>query len=130
MDKDLNMTDERWVAALKRLRERIAGGAKLVYFDDTTIGCKETQCTWGLCCNSKEQWPDPEDHLWPDQFEKNGRVAPKYRKAHHRCPFDMREKDEKWGCFYHCVFFQKGENPSRDEALKAIDALLKEVSCG
>jgi hypothetical protein len=130
-ERDIEMTDEAYLKALLRLRERIEK-CNLVYFDDDTIGSKDTQCTWGLCCASKEQWPDPEDHLWPDQFIKEGRVAPKYRKPYQVCPMDTRpvpnrEAPRRNGCFYTCLFFQKGANPTCKDALELVDNIITRV---
>lgn len=101
------MSDERHLAALERILEQIKGGLKLFFYDDTTIGDKSTHCSWGLCSENKEQWPDVEDHLWPYQFEKEGRVAPLYRENHQHCPFDAIQNDDfRSGCFYSCMIFQ------------------------
>ena len=51
-------------------------------------------------------WPDPEMHLWPDQFIERGRIAPLYRQRHHLCPLDMRDEGTGNGCFYTCLVFQ------------------------
>jgi hypothetical protein len=122
--KDIHLTDERYAAALQRIRGLIAGGVKLDAVDSTTVGDKYTECTWGLCSSQKAAWPDPEDHLWPDQFKERGRVAPKYRTKTHKCPMDKRvvgEDDMGNGCFYTCKVFQKGPTPSRDQALELYD---------
>jgi hypothetical protein len=112
MIKDLNMSDKTYYESLLRLKERIENGLSLNYEDSTVIGDKYTVCTWGLCSDDKEQWPDPDMHLWPDQFTNDGRVAPKYRENHHLCPFDTRNPNDDEmslinGCFYTCMIFQR-----------------------
>lgn len=130
------MPRERYVAALERQRARIEGGLELEYFDDTTIGQKETHCTWGLCSRDKEAWPDPIDHLWPEQYVEEGRVAPKYMVKGQLCPFDtdknppghVRDPGDPTGCFYRCMFFQArklGPAPDRRRALELYDARLE-----
>jgi hypothetical protein len=129
----------RFLASLKRMRERIAGGLQLRYWDSNTIGDKETSATWGQCSKEKEQWPDAEDHTWPDEFLKHGRVAPVYRNVAdgQRCPFEVTNAGpgSGSGCFYRCRFFQsrKFERklgltvPTREEALQLYDATIEDA---
>lgn len=122
----------RYVAALRRLRQQIADGSTLLYYDDDTPGDKHLHCEWGLCSEKKAQWPDPPDHQWPDQFVRFGRVAPLPLARRCWCPFDHRlgtTATAPMGCFYHCRIFQprpkKGEPvPSRAEALLLFDKAL------
>jgi hypothetical protein len=116
--KTIHLTQLQYVDALKRFREAIANGEKLEYFDDTTIGNKDTQCTWGLCCSDKKMWPKD-----ARLFDRDP-ISIKYRKANHKCPMDKRNKDHDFGCFYHCRVFQ-GPKPTRVEALKLYDEELK-----
>lgn len=116
---------KRYVAALKRIRDQIQQGSTLNYYDNTTIGAKETHCSWGLCSAKKKQWPDPEDHLWPDQFIKYSRVAPKYLQREQMCPFDTREEGIPLGCFYKCRIFQSKVPPTREEALELYQIEIK-----
>lgn len=99
----------RWQDALRRMRERIAGGLELVHWDDDTLGNKDTHCAWGMCSNDVEQWPDTDDHVFPDDFKGYRRVCP--REACGGCPLDertgTRSEDLLYGCFYHCQVFQK-----------------------
>jgi hypothetical protein len=129
MSKDLYMPQARFIAALKRMRSRISEGLKLSGFDDTTIGAKDTQCTWGLCTGDPRQWPEANDHLWPEQFEEHGRVAPRYRVAGQHCPLDAEHRHPEQrpsGCFYRCRFFQrKHHTPSREQALKLYDEAIE-----
>lgn len=132
MSKDLYLSDERYRAALVRLRglvERIP----LHAVDSTTPGDKYTECAWGLCSDDKLAWPDAADHLWPDQFDEQGRVAPLYRRAQQKCPLDRRElaDPDPNGCFHTCRVFQRRRgNPeiTREQALALYDARIAEVS--
>lgn len=127
--KDIQLPKHRYVAALRRQLKRIEAGVPLQYYDDNTVGSKSMSVSWGLCCEDKAAWPDKEDHLWPDQFEKHGRVAPRYLKAGHTCPFDARGVGNKElnGCFYTCMIFQKKyKTPNREIAI----ALFKETIAG
>ena len=132
MGKDLYMPDNRYLAALERQKARVADGEPLCLDDSNAPGDKYTTASWGLCSDDKAAWPDAEDHLWPEDFEKRGRVAPKYLKRHQLCAFDTREKDTGDGCFHTCRLFQgRYAKPSRAEAValyqRRIDAfLLKE----
>lgn len=123
MSRDLDMSSDRYLKALKRFRALIADGEPLVAWDIDDPGAKETHCSWGLCSRNAKSWPDPEDHLWPDQFEQHGRVAPKYRNAPHKCPFDPRDNVGGMGCFFKCRIFRLGSNPrmDRETALRLYD---------
>jgi len=137
----LYMSHEQYTAALQRQRQRIADGLKLDFWDDTTVGAKETHHAWGLCSTDKEAWPRAEDHLWPDQFLEDGRVAPKYRVNGQVCPFDTQktpkghiyETGNPTGCFYRCMFFQArrlGTPPNRKRALELYDDSLEVAAEG
>lgn len=67
-----HLPEERYLAALQRVRDAIAAGRPLQFYDDTTPGDKSTSCSWGLCHDSKDTWPDAQDHLFPSDFEKTG----------------------------------------------------------
>jgi hypothetical protein len=121
--------------ALELLYDRISKGEKLVYYDDATIGDKELHCSWGLCSNQAVQWPDPEMHLWPEAFVKNGRVSPKYKKYGQRCPNDRRAFEKPHddyhkfsGCFFSCMIFSPDGKPlpSRDQVIAHTLFLMKE----
>jgi len=132
MSCDLYMPQDRYVVALERMRDRIASGVPLRYFDDTTPGNKDTQCTWGLCAGDKASWPDAQDHLWPDLFLKSDRIAPLYRKPMQKCPMDRRDLQDKNenGCFYTCRVFKPKKNDPRvaqEFALALYDARIAEV---
>lgn len=127
------LPQERYVEALMRQRLRILHGlVELAGEDDETPGCKSTSCTWGLCSDETAAWPDAQDHLWPDQFEKHGRVAPLYREHNQLCPLDRRPAGhtDPNGCFYTCMFFKprKGESLARGEVVKLYDKRLHEAT--
>jgi hypothetical protein len=137
-DRNLYLSHERYVAFLERVGPQVRDGLPLVAEDSDEIGNKYTQATWGMCSREKEQWPDAEDHLWPDQFMSRGRVAPLYRVkpgTEQICPFDRRLVDEKLrakthpsnGCFYTCRIFQRkyGKTPTREEAVELYQIALK-----
>lgn len=135
--KDLSLPRYRYLKVLQRQRDRIISGVELNYFDCTEYGDQDSQVSWGLCSRDKEVWPDPEDHLWPDEFIEKGRVAPKYLEAFDgkpkRCPFDNESKatgtmkDKSLGCFYRCRIFQnKKENqPTREQAIDLYDRMIE-----
>jgi hypothetical protein len=127
----LTLPDDRYLAALERQRGRIENGNPLTFFDDTTSGNKDTSCSWGLCDNAVEAWPDPQDHLWPDQFTDRRRVAPLYRDNGQTCPLDTRPRPNTGlsGCFYTCRIFQarRGQRPDREETLRLYDVELERV---
>ena len=124
---------DRLLLSLKRMRDRIAAGLNLRYEDSNEVGNKYTTATWGQCSDEKEQWPDKEDHIWPDEFAEQGRVAPLYRDGANgqKCPFDTHPTGSD-GCFYHCRIFKNrkfndGRLPTRKEALELYD---KEIERG
>ena len=129
MSKNIYFSDERYLAALKRIRDLIVGGLQFIKDDDNTPGNKHTECSWGLCSENKQAWPDSEDHLWPDQFLNQGRVAPKYLKIYQRCPLNMRVTSEMTmnGCFYTCsVFKNKGVKFDRNEVISRYN---EQIAC-
>lgn len=102
------MGEGRWQDALRRKAQAIADGIDLHAEDSTATGEKYTICSWGMCDESAEQWPDRDDHTWPDSFDEHQRVAP--RSAPGGCPMDRRTgtaDESRWGCFYHCRIFSK-----------------------
>lgn len=122
--KDLYLSNERYIVALERQRDRIAAGLKFEAVDSDTPGDKWTHASWGLCSRDAGAWPDAQDHLWPDQFREHGRVAPKYLRQHQPCP--MQTKDGGSGCFYRCRIFkgQLGAN-SAGTAVDLYDAAIR-----
>lgn len=136
MRNDLYLSDERYLVALERQKKRIEEGLELELDDSNQRGNKYTHCSWGLCSEDKEAWPDAEDHLWPDQFldPKRQRVAPKYLDMGTQpCPFDKRMSVQRSstmnGCFFTCRFFRpKGqEKPDRAEALDLYQVAIDRV---
>jgi len=129
LSKDLYLSRERYLVALKRMRALLVRGLRLRYEDSNEIGNKYNYCTWGLCSESKEAWPDAEDHLWPDEFVLWGRGAPKYLHGL-RCPLqDMKRHNEGNGCFWSCMIFStgSGEKPSKETVIQLYDRLIEQV---
>lgn len=124
---EIYLSNERYLAALKRIKGLISAGLILKGQDDGSIGNKSTGCSWGLCMDDKEHWPDSIDYLWPDTPE---RVVPKYTKVYQACPMDKRENPDGNGCFYTCRFFSRGNNPTLEEALKLYDYRINIISKG
>lgn len=127
----LYLPQDRYLAALGRFRTRIAAGVPLTYEDSDASGDKYSRCSWGLCSDDKEAWPDADDHLWPEQFRKRGRVAPRYRKTTQGCPLDrrvgMEDEDNMRGCFHSCRIFNPAEPPlriSKNVALRLYDEAI------
>lgn len=113
------LSPKRLMFAYIRLK-RIVESTKLSGYDDTTIGSKNTECTWGLCSENPKLWPDRIDHTWPHDLK---RIAPLNYQGH--CPMQM-EKGNGSGCFWYCKFFQhKYKNPSREEYLEMIAKKLE-----
>lgn len=136
--KDIHLPQDRYLVVLRRQRDHIASGTKLELEDCNAAGAKSTSASWGLCSKSPKTWPDAEDHLWPDQFMKQGRVAPKYLAKDQWCPFDTRKGSSvehlgTSGCFYRCRLFQphktKEPDPMTPErALQLYDERFAELS--
>ncbi len=120
---EMYLTNHQYLETLERLKGLVKA-EKLDYYDDTTVGDKNTECTWGLCRDDLKLWPTIDLHLFPKEFPR--RSDPKYRKQHHVCPNDFDPKDQN-GCFYHCRFFQKkADGWGRQEVLTKIDELVAE----
>lgn len=122
------MGEGRFQDALRRMRKRISEGLPLEWEDSTDIGNKYTSCTWGMCSEQKEQWPDKDDHTWPDEFIKSGRIAPRSMKKGQHCPLNDRSKQKDGnGCFYSCkIFGSKNKDLSRERALELYDLAISE----
>lgn len=123
-----NLLDElpkdRLILALKRLRKRVET-VDLSGYDDTTPGSKNNECTWGLCSDSEELWPDAQDHTFPHDFIDDGRMTQLGYQGY--CPM-QREKGNGSGCFWYCQFFQrKFTNPTREKYLKMIADKIAEL---
>ena len=137
--ENLYLSTEQYLSALKKLRDKIANGEELVDVDDDFPGNKDSWCSWGLCTNNPEVFPDPQSHLWPEEFIEQQRFAPKYRGPNQWCPLDSRIRDGKphgeaespgSGCFYRCMVFspKKYHGPKdRASVLKLYDNQIAEV---
>ena len=124
------MGEGRYQDALRRLRDRIAGGIELNLEDSTEIGNKYTYCSWGMCSEDKEQWPDKDDHTFPNDFERYGRMS---RRDIPYCPLDTRKSRIKnsdriyWGCFYKCRAFHQHQygKLTREKTLELFNNYIK-----
>lgn len=133
--RPVHLSPERYLTALQRFRNAIAkGDMPLIGFDDTTIGDKDTQVTWGLCNSNPTMWPDAQDHLWPDQFTHEHRSTPLHTAKGQACPFDQSRHDTEptppYGCFYRCDFFQTPRRkppPTQETILARYDELIARV---
>lgn len=122
----LHLSDDRYLAALYRQRDRIIAGLPFEAEDSDQIGNKYTHASWGLCSRDAGAWPDADDHLWPEQFAESGRVAPKYRRERQPCP--MQRKGGPTGCFYSCEIFKGRMGPkSRQRAIDLYEAQIGKV---
>lgn len=134
MKDDIYLSDERYLAALKRIRRQIAGGLGIEAEDSTTPGDKYTTCTWGLCSKMPQQWPDEEDWLLDKPIR--GMISAKYQREGQLCPMDRNlepearsefDGDYPSGCFYRCRIFKRKRGqrlPTRAEALKLYDRAI------
>lgn len=123
------LSDARYRMALVRMRHRIATGLILSYEDSETIGEKGTKCSWGMCSEDVEQWPDAGDHLFPVVFMDRGRVSV-VRRADQPCPLEIAALSKpSEGCFYRCRVFQQhlGALPTRDAALRLYNSRIQAV---
>lgn len=136
-----NLPLDRYIAALERQLARIEAGLELGLDDCNDTGYKHTSATWGLCSDEKAAWPDPQDHIWPEQFEKEGRVAPLDQHDGDHCPFDDIKRrsavmrNSTFGCFYSCMLFRPFDRrfassqrrPSREEAVQLYKTRIEEA---
>jgi hypothetical protein len=123
---ELYMSNERYLAALKRIRDIIASGVDVKAENSNAMGDKYSSCTWGLCDDGKSHWPDAEDYL----FSPGNRpwVATKYFKNGQHCPMDSAPPEDGHveGCFWRCLVFNRGmKTPDRSEALQLFDAAIE-----
>ena len=120
-----DMGEGRIQDAYRRMMDRIADGLPLHSEDSTYPGDKYTHCSWGMCSPDREQWPEADDHVWPEDFKKSGRVAPRRGAT---CPLgrDSGTEVDRVGCFYRCMVFKAKTPLSREVALERYDqALIK-----
>lgn len=122
---------ERYQLALRRFREKIERGDVLYSYDDDTPGDKSMGCSWGLCSEAVADWPDAQDHTFPLDFIKRGRVSTLPTKQ--PCPLDRRTDEQlklnQSGCFYTCRVFnpKKGDEPMTKElALRLYDQRIED----
>lgn len=125
----LFLSQERYVVALERQRDRIAKGLKLEAIDSDVPGNRFVHVSWGLCSIERAAWPDAHDHIWPDQFRKQGRVAPKYRTDAQRCP--LQSGGYPFGCYHSCRAFKRELGPeSAGKVVNLYDAAIRRATGG
>lgn len=122
-EKNLHLNDDQYLTLLKKVRKCLDTLSYADGFDDTTIGCKDTQCNVGLC---NDEMTEKEFSMRPDEFPQ--RKVMKYRQEHHKCPLDYRpvSKEFRSGCFYTCLFFKKNLR-NIEEIKKHYDNRINEV---
>jgi len=135
-DRTLYLTNEQYVALLERQRARIEDSVALEAEDSTTHGDKYTRCTWGLCSDELEVWPE-DTWLFPPFVARSpneqSTARPKYLGDQQFCPFDRKDNRQaefgSGGCFYRCrIFTPKGEpKPDRQQALDLYQIRLKQA---
>jgi len=64
----------RAILALYRLRQ-LVDKIGLDGHDDVTPGCHHMTCSWGLCNDTREMWPDAQDHVFPYDFLNDGQIG-------------------------------------------------------
>jgi hypothetical protein len=122
LHKENHLSHERYIVALKRIKEQIANGSKLRYEDSNVVGNKYITCSWGLCSMYKEQW-EKEDII---RDFNDGSVQVKQQDDNQPCPMDSKQEGEVYGCFYRCRIFQNLDNlPSREKAVKLYEKTIK-----
>jgi hypothetical protein len=132
--RSIELTDEQFLTALKKMRDKVAKEDRPMGLDSDMTGSKHTECGWGMCVDDPEFWTDPDTLLWPDQppldtgyvidDKRIYSARAKYRADHHRCPYDNRRPGYTSGCFYKCRFFRppRGKQPpTKEETLRLYD---------
>jgi len=119
----LHMTKNDYAKVLRILRKKIDTGLSLSCVDSDTIGNKYTECSWGICMETPDNYPDESMRIRPELMAHN-RVASKFPPEGFNCPLDKHPED-RWGCFYRCRAFQGGIN--REQALALYDETLKQL---
>lgn len=109
------LPNERYIAALERIKQIIVGGEPFKFYD-------EPDCTWGLCSESKQAWPDAADHIFPVDFEQRGRMS---MLDHGLCPLDTRTKQSMNGCYYSCRAKNHQKKPiTREQVIEWYDQTI------
>lgn len=138
-----DMGEGRYQDTLRRARGLIAEGLTLDLDDCNIPGMKSTEASWGLCSDSREMYPDVNDHTFPEDVNTHGRLGAREPPKGATCAFDRgRFKPDSLnpgagGCFYRCMLFRpvKGQLPktersarvpTKEEALKLYDDLIAE----
>lgn len=137
-----DMGEGRYQDTLRRFRGRIAAGLEKDSYDSNFHGSKGNAHTWGLCSDERDAYPDVNDHVFPGDAKKLGRVTHRGAPTHAGCPFDrgLTKPDpmnpSPQGCFWRCDFFRPEHDkaykskrvpaPTREEAVARYDVLIAE----
>lgn len=104
--KDIYLSDDQYMEILIKIRDIVTKpGFKPSGCDSNYIGDKSTTTNCGMC--NHNDLTTKENSMWPEEFPQ--RKVMKYAKNHQSCPFDMREKPSRSGCFYDCYVFGNGK---------------------
>jgi len=123
VNDELYLTDEQYLRILKKIETTVGqGGFKVSCADYTVVGQKFTNSNCGFCNSA---YTEKGMALFPDQFPV--RRTMKYRRANHRCPFDMRNNAGFWshGCFFECYLFK--HRGKRDWSLSLMREMVDHV---
>lgn len=138
------LTNNQYLKALRRMRDRISKGFKLVLEESDKQGSKYSYATWGMCIEEPDFWLKEElayPHLDPlnmgRRIDKNGKSIPilletsKAKLGHQVCPFDRngitgKTSSQKYkGCYHRCLVFNPDDSqPTREESLALYDEAI------
>ena len=128
--EDIEMPVSEYRIALERQLARLKQGITITGYDDTTPGDKDTQCTGGMCWEGEELWGGRlAMRFMPAEGPRNGQQRARYRPL--ACPLDRRDNAFRWGCFYHCRFFNPESGAKRittPEAIPLYEAALARLN--
>lgn len=137
-ERSIYLNDKQYYDALIRFQEYIKSGGELWKYDSTTIGDKNTECSWGLCCQSVNMWPEDtrvfDGRTLPGPIvgqEDRRIVQVKYLGDNHHCPFDRRlggNEPNTFGCFYHCRIFRPDRPMTEERALELYQVAIDRLS--
>jgi hypothetical protein len=108
-----------YTRTLLELERRANENELFSYFDCTETGCKDTQCTLGLCDGEIRESMD-------GVYQNEGDVCPNDKRYFDREGNLIARPASTMGCFYHCWIFQE-RNPSKTEAQNRIRRVVKKA---
>tara|TARA_B100000315_G_C14483665_1_gene544140 strand:- start:408 stop:863 length:456 start_codon:yes stop_codon:yes gene_type:complete len=139
------LTDRQYMSALKRMRDKIYSGQKLLLDRSNEMGCKFTSASWGMCIQEPGFW-EPEERSFPETkplyvgfkvTEEGERrdiflESSKPKQESQMCPFDRQAfegKQSDWpyvGCFNRCRLYKPDGPLDAEEAVILYDDRIKE----